>query len=907
MMKDLFENNSSRYTAFQSRFGGAGSWMRRFFRIRVAAAAVVAMFAAGCEDELVNSVAPESDPRAIVFEFDAPDFAYATADGMPATRTIPSMTAFPDGAIIHVIGTFTHEGGTTTSAYGTYAFNKSAYRWVAQGQTLLWPEHATTADFEAFYLPDSLGTGKVAQIDIVGERSSSGVFALAPPYISANDSIVHTDPLRAEKKDVNYGAAVQMRFYHVCSRLILTDVGDMETDECWLEYTTGSEKTDPLTNGYQFVIKKNEAGEYNGAIEFVQYDKMKSESGIHYVRARMEKDELTLADKTTTPVNALCFYLAPGQYKGCRVLYRDEKPFLTLGVNELEDPGLKGGTSYTLDIRTAQGVVNDEWVDPEKEWEGEEKVAKPLDLLEFMEALRKGEDYVAQAEIDGKVENNVQLLTAMGNNTVRVNYDIDFANRNMYTVYKENGRHFGKQGDDPGCVVGVNVTIDGNHKRFIHMASPLFDESYGIIRDLQIKNANISIPDEDILYDEGSVHSCRNVGALATYLRGGLVENVLLDSVKVTMELPQLYAKHGDDRHTHGTAEPSAGALFGEVWGGTAQNISVQRYIEVDVKQKTGVDKALGAQNTAFVGGLIGRQVSGFSSGISAIGSGTTITVTVNLKSERNGWIEVGGVVGFTSSNISDVQLMNCETKVDATNSQCGEIYVGGIVGHAKFTNATARQLVQDAYVRGTVKGGTATTAPTVDSDGTESTSEYTIGHSATGGIAGCLTSFSMLNCRFSGSVDAGKRLADQKDCVLISTGGGIGRIWDAKAGTANENGVCHVFECTVRATVTAPNGGNVKNLTGSFIGHQNIGAEEYRLDPYYGAGPADNCYACPPTTDEVEVPNYRLSVPATGAQVSYDTMPANVTYGNKNTVTNGNLKFCGALYEDDSRTMTIM
>ena len=866
------------------------------------------MFAAGCEDELVNSVAPESDPRAIVFEFDAPDFAYATADGeMPATRTIPSMTAFPDGAIIHVIGTFTHEGGTKTSAYGTYAFNKSAYRWVAQGQTLLWPEHATTADFEAFYLPDSLGTGKVAQIDIVGERSSSGVFALAPPYISANDSIVHTDPLRAEKKDVNYGAAVQMRFNHVCSRLILTDIGDVETNECWLEYTTGSEKADQLKNGYQFVITKNETGEYKGEIEFGSYDKMKSESGIHYVRARMEKDELTLADKTTTPVNALCFYLAPGQYKGCRVLYRDEKPFLTLNVDKLEDPGLKGGTSYTLDIRTAQGVVNNEWVDPEDEWTGEEKVAKPLYLVEFMEALRQGQDYTADAVIEGKTE-TVQLLTAMENNTVRVNYDIDFDYKNMYTLYVEQGKHFGKRGDDAGCVVGVNVTIDGNHKRFIHMASPLFDESYGIIRDLQIKNANISVPDDYVLYDEGSVRSCRKVGALATYLRGGLVENVLLDSVKVTMELPDLDARHGDDGHTHGTAEPSAGALFGEVWGGTAQNISVQRYIEVDVKQKTGVDKALGAQNRVYVGGLIGRQASGSCSGISSIGSGTTIKVTVNLQSEKNGWIEVGGVVGFTSSNISDVQLMNCETTVDATSSQCGEIYVGGIVGYARFPNATARQLVQDAYVRGTVKGGTATTAPTVDDDGTESTSVYTIGHSSTGGIAGCLTSFSILNCRFNGDVWAGKRLGEQADCVLISTGGGIGRIWDAKAGDADENGVCHAFECTVLAKVHEPEGENVKNLTGSFIGHQNIGVEEYRLSPYYNKDLlAANCYACPPTTDVADVPNYGLNVPASGTSSTLDTMSANVTYGNKNTETNGTLKFCGALYEDDSSTMTIM
>lgn len=902
MMKDLFENNSSRYTAFRSRFGGSGSWMRRFFRIRVAAAAVVAMLAAGCEDELVNSVVPESDPRAIVFEFDAPDFAYATADGeMPATRTIPSMTTFPDGAIIHVIGTFTHENNTKTSAYGTYAFNKSAYRWVAQGQTLLWPEHATTADFEAFYLPDSLGTGKVAQIDIKEGGGSSSVYALAPPYISANDSIVHTDPLKATKEKVPYGAAVQMRFNHVCSRLILTDIGDVETNECWLEYTTGSggETVDQLNNGYRFVITKNETGEYKGEIEFVPYDKMKSEKNIRYVRARMEKDELTLADKTTTPVNALCFYLAPGQYKGCRVLYRDEKPFLTLDVDKLESPGLVGGTSYTLDIRTAQGVVNNEWVDPATEWEGTDTPVIPQNLVEFMEKLAAGEEY------ECTVEGETRKLISRVEGGVQVNCDIDFDHKNMYVEFKNARKSFGRTGTDyQGCRVGTGVTIYGNHKRFINMASPLFDGIAGRVVDLQIKNADISIPGEDVLYDASDgTHSIRNVGALTSRLEGGVVENVLLDSVTVTATIPDMENAHKDaqpEGHSHGNAHPSVGALIGFVESGAARDIRVKGPIKVVVEQKKDVDKALAAGNHAHIGGLIGQQVGGSSSEFSAIGTGTTINVKVNLKSTANAYIYVGGVVGSTQSNVSDVSLMDCETTVDASGSECGEIYVGGIVGYANYENTVSRQMLQNAMVRGTVKGGKATTTYS------EALKQYSVGHSATGGIAGCLTSFSMLNCRFNGDVHAGGRsIVDSKDVMLVSTGGGIGRIKESEAGKSNINGVSHVFECTVRATVHKPEGENVKNFTGAFIGQQHFASQEYRLTPYY-ANNADekDCYPCPPMVAADAVTKYNDFPSDTNA--SSENMAANPAFGNRNMSSNGDLNFCGALYEDKNEYVTV-
>ena len=808
--------------------------------MRVAAAAVIAVLVAGCEISLEEPVAPESDPRAVVFEFNVPDFAGSMIDGeMPATRTIPSITAFPNGAIIHVIGTFTLQSGTETYAYGTYVYNKDTYRWTPEGQTLIWPEHAETADFEAFYLPGDNGAGNVARLDITADGTfSSDLFALAPPY-DTDKKIIHTDPLQANKTGVPYGAAVQMRFNHVCSRLILTDLGDMETDECWLEYKSSeNEKKDKLYNGYRFTIDAT-SGKYKGKIEFVEYDEMKSETGYRYIRALREEDELTLSnnEKTTVNVNALCFYLAPGQYKGCQVFYRDEKPFLMLNVDKLDEtpegatqPGLQPGHSYTLNIRTAQGVVNEEYVDPETEWQDDETSVIPQDLVEFMKALSKGQEY--ECTVDGETRKLIERVEG----GVRINCNINFDNKNMYKLFNEAGEHFGTEGGNDGCDLGSVITIYGNHKRFINMASPLFNKISGTVLDLQIEDADISIPEEYFLFDEGEdVHSARNIGALTSTLNGGHVENVLLNKVKVTAKIPDMSEHNG---HNHGTAQPSVGALVGESISGAIQNINIQGSIQVIVQQKEGVDKALTSENFVHVGGLIGRQRGGSTSNISTLGTGTTLTVTVNLQAQIGGHIEVGGVIGFTESNVSDISLMNCTTTVSAEDSQCDEIYVGGIVGYANYANTDSRQMIRDAFVQGTVTGGTATTSELTIKEDKTTTTYNTIGHSTTGGMAGTIIAFSMVNCRFNGTVNAGRRAAGGENFVLVSTGGGIGRIKDAEERKATVNSASHVFDCTARAIVNKPTDDNAKNLTGEFIGQQNIAAEEYRLSPTTPAPP---------------------------------------------------------------------
>lgn len=899
-------NSNSRATC--GRAGIAGTGMRFLSRIGIAAAAIVAGLVTGCQQDPSDTDIAGIE-RAIVFEFEAPDFAATTGEAA-GTRAIPYMEKFPNGAIIHIIGTFHFSDDHTTSAYGTYQYNAASYRWspVEQHPTLVWPEHATTADFEAFYLPGSDGAGTVAKLNVSAEKTSdnSDVFALSPPYDTEANAIYHTDPLKAEITGVNYGASVRMNFKHVCSRLILTDLGDVGTDEFWMEYKTGEgDPVDQLNNGYQFVLTYDpDKQSYTGRIAFVPYPLMQSEKGFRYVRIRRETDVLETTGTAESPkveVNVLCFYLAPGPYYGSQVYYRDEKPFLTLNVDKLgksNEDGLHPGYSYTLNIRTTDGVRNREEVTPEEEWNNTEKAQKPKDFVAFMNALAQGETYSCDVELDdGSTREDAELITKIDGG-VRVNYNIDFGNANMYELFKEAGYSFGDEGATvQGCVLGSMVTLYGNHKTFSNMASPLFNEIAGAVVDLRIDKANVQIPDEYLLFDEGSANTpaCRSTGILASKMTGR-IENVLLNDCEVTAEIPDMSIPHGDDSHSHSNNVFGVGAVVGSVTNGMINSVRVSGTTAVTVKHKDGVEHSL-SDNHAYVGGLIGHITGGSVSDISTSGETPAITVKVSLVSYGAGELSTGGVIGYCETSVSAISLMSCNTTVDASESSCGEIYTGGILGWGRWTNKDSRQILQNANVRGTVSGGKATSTPKVQV-GEGTSNEYAVSHSATGGIAGCVMAYSILNCRFNGEVKAGQRAGDLSRFVIVSTGGGIGLINDTSATQGIDvNSASHIFECTVRATVSGED--NDLNFTGSFVGQQNIAADEYKLAPYYtGNG---SYYACPPTENASVKRSSNDGLPTSKSD---ETMTANPTYGNRNTQTSG-LPFCGLLFDETREYVT--
>lgn len=900
-------NSNSRATC--GRAGNAGTGMRLLSRIGIAAAAIVAGLVTGCQKDPSDTDIAGIE-RAIVFEFEAPDFASATGEAA-GTRAIPYMEKFPNGAIIHIIGTFHFSDDHTTSAYGTYKYDAASYRWspVEPHPTLVWPEHATTADFVAFYLPGSTGEGNVAKLDVSADTPSveSEVFALSPPYDAEENAIYHTDPLRADIKAVNYGASVRMNFKHVCSRLILTDLGDLETDECWMEYKTGADKTeDKLNNGYKFVLNYEPVGQnYTGKIEFAPYFSMQSEKGFRYVRTRRETDVLETTGTAESPkVNVLCFYLAPGPYYGSQVYYRDEKPFLTLDVDKLgtsAETGLRSGYSYTLNIRTTDGVRNIEEVTPEEEWNDTEKAQKPKDIVEFLNALAQGETYSCDVVLDDGSTAQADLITKVDGG-VRVNYNIDFEYQDIYEKFAEAGSSFGDVGgtdSKQGCVLSSTVTLYGNHKTFSHMKSPLFNEIAGAVVDLRIDSAEVQIPEKYLLFEEGvaGIPACRNTGILASKMTGR-IENVLLSDCKVTAEIPDMSAQHGDGNHTHEDNTFGVGAVVGSVVGGIINNVRVSGTTTVNVQNKSGVEQSL-KDNHVYVGGVIGNIAGGSVSNISTSGESPKINVTVSLVSRGASDLSTGGVIGYCATSVSDISLMSCETIVDASKSSCGEIYTGGIIGWGRWANKDTRQILQNANVRGSVHGGQATSTRKVLTE-----AEYAVSHSATGGIAGCVISYSMLNCRFNGEVNAGQRKGEFSRFVIVSTGGGIGMIKDAPASEdITVNSASHIFECTVRANVRGETFDTDLNFTGSFVGQQNIAAKEYKLAPYYTDDGDGNYYACPPTVATSVINCSSDGLPAQ-KDMSNETMTANLTYGNQNTQAN-TLPFCGVLFDDPKEYVT--
>lgn len=840
----------------------------------ILAAALLTLW--GCaKSELELSTAHDDiEGRAVAFDFSCVGFS-----GEVGTRAPAEMKSFPNGAVIHVTATFQFKDGHTEGDYACFTYSGETGKWVPQGDGMVWPLYATGGSFEGFYVP---GIAQELTFDETSEGTSE-VMNLGDITDVDGENSEHyaTDPLHAVCDMKDYGSKVSLRFNHVCTRLLLADVGKNDEKLYRLIHKTGD-----LKNAYVFSVKREPVeghdGKYTYApqIKFVSDDSRKDKEGNLYVYGRLVRDELK-GDE----IESACFYLAPGKYKGAHIHYHDDRPFVTLNIDKLDKPddvseeGLKANVSYTVDILLDPGVVNDEVLAKEAEWP---ELSNPLgvNIVSFLQAMANGTEY--EEEIDGTCYHIIEK-----EGTTRcLRYDIDFKQQDTYQLFQNAGIDYPKF----GC-----PDFDGGNHSFVNVAKPLFSSmASGNLRNLALREVNIKIGQ----YNGNEIKELA-VGCIAGVNSGCAVSNILLDNVKIKAKLYNVNTAGG----TSNIVNYHVGGVFGNYSSGSLSEIHLKQgsSLEVTVEGDNGY-----MDDNLYVGGICGssfqdlKQVDVYYPEDGSGNENPKIIVKSTVgqsKTDLTYLSSIGGIVGHAFGNLSDIELSGCTMEVDASQSVAGNSYAGGIAGtgdRAMDNGQTATSVmskIENSSVNATVKGGMAT--PTQSTSGG---SEMIVGRSYTGGLVGRLSSYNLSDCLFVGSVYAGQRDTSEgnNEFVRLALGGGVGAVADnITTAEADKSYYSHVYSCTVWAKlegVYSPYP-ETRYWCGSFIGLQNQPNVMYNYDY------TTSSVACPKRQDEAV--GDRTDKNGKTVLNCPETYPVNTNYGNINRSSNDGYPFCGAFIDD--------
>ena len=333
---------------------------------------------------------------------------------------------------------------------------------------LTWPWNATEGTFTAYY--------------VAGTNTALSAEGGHHDGVLGGDHELH-DPLKAVAEHVPYGYAVNLKFEHLCTRLIILNTKNNYAEEYWLNRTAPSISNafrlsyDPEGMGLEFAFTSDPENN-GGAIS--TYKVFSEDAGIEgnggYV----------------------VLFLEPGKYKGSELNYSNNRPYLGFNVDALDQPtetetdGLVAGRSYILDINKVAGVINRET--EEDPWHNTEPPVTDFDIQDFLDAVHDGEEY-------GELLRKDQA----GNLILQKNLDFQ-------------GKEFNPRN------VSNNITFDGNYHYIKNAVHSVFFLIEGNVRNLEIRDTHIS--------DNLSEEAYRS-GALARTSRG-YVDNVRLMASRVS-------------------------------------------------------------------------------------------------------------------------------------------------------------------------------------------------------------------------------------------------------------------------------------------------------------------------------------------------------------------------------------
>lgn len=701
-----------------------------------------------CNDDLLNGLTGDdlNGEMPVEFDFQWP-MEISTRAFEPGTNV---KTKFKLNDVIHVLGKFNvsylQDDGEykeeTLTRYGALSFNGKA--WVkVNGSTLTWPSNATDGQFIAYYI-----------------SGSDGVLTKDTPTFPTLLSNVtpDSDPLYASSAEgIKYGYGVPLSFHHICSYLTLEDLEPLVSDNYWLttsevfEYEDGPAR--PFHNAFQISLANidNPSGP-DLKFEFTSQEDPNYKQV--YIKGHVLSYE-SIPDEEGNPIvipSKANFFLEPGFYQSFNLIYpagtqttynyleyNYENIPENVGGSDVENipPDLKAGVTYTLVITKSPGITIT--VPPEIGGWDDTDIYYDVDVEEFLKAVNNEDEYWYESE-----GVKTQILEKTANGT-KLLHNVDFNNFNYSNFIDKAFRPNNMQDSE----------FDGGLHYIRNLASPLFRFNYGTIKNLGIKNTNISIVSyEDVNQNDDM---SRN-GALCQWNR----QNALISNIRVESVNMNVYIKSDDTGETH-----NVGGILG-VNTGKIQDVEFSGNFNINVSalnssNPLGDGKDYPVMASVLIGGITGQNAGeGSIYNISPL-QGTPPFRIVNNCIGNYGSYSVGGIVGESQGYITGVNITN--VTVDGTGSSGVTSYMGGIAGQLAVSTSTGSVSNANTYsnrVSGTIRAGVSKPYGVISSV------------SYTGGISGTLLNVPVEECNVSVSVYGPATTVEN---VTYGTGGAFGRI----------------------------------------------------------------------------------------------------------------------------------
>lgn len=691
-------------------------------------AGLVSLLAACAADDLRDGVAAGAgeagDELPVEFAFVLPDAA--------ATRGIENpKTAFTNGDVIHIQGTFKteYEGVEGESVrYGAMMFDGT--RWSAlEGSMLTWPTTSVSGKFLAYFISGS--TGLLYEAETTPPNRSTQVYYLSqikPDGSNREEDL--SDPLVAEAEVDTYGYAVELRFKHICAYLSLEDLEPQVALEYWF---TRDDDT-PLYNAFQLELTSDKELKFHFLSEELADGDDAGNKRVYISAAAqdVERDgrHITIANFFLAPGDYYSFLLrypagASGSYEYLKYDY-DNVP-ANVGGGENTPPVLEGGRTYTLNVTKSPGIAIT--LPPEADGWDETDEDYTVDAEEFMKSVTNGTEY--------RNEDDVLILeqTAVGTRLLH-NVDFQFDDYMRRLPFEPN--------------VNLGQEFDGNYHYIKNLGCPLFRQNFGVIRNLGIKRIEATFISDEVK-TEGDLDMSRHGGLCMWNRDNGTIDNVrIADGAEITA-----LVKTDADQETH-----NVGCIIGSNTGKITHvemsgvfNITVEAYVGDGITDE--VDA------TVIIGGFAGQNAgTGSISDVSAIDGDLKINIT-NKCYGNQGAFYVGGIAGQCSAYLTDIILP--DVRIDCRESRGVTSYVGGMVGEVSSDNNNG---VSGSVTACIVSG--ALHAGAVNPWGVLLSVSYA------GGLAGALQNVPVTDCRASVSVHG---TVEPVSGVTYATGGAFGRI----------------------------------------------------------------------------------------------------------------------------------
>lgn len=663
------------------------------------------------------------------------EFVMDIAPSQPLTRTDGTeitiegeKTAFENGDIIQIVANFYCKDANGTanilmpeeSICTMLQYQKSETdnmgKWVnyepvsGKGKPLYWPWKSEEATFQAFYYPGFNGF-----IDPENET--------LPVLLDSVD--IKTNPLMAEETvRIPYGNAVHLKFNHICTRLILTDLDDVtggaNYSRLWMENNLSTPETSN-TNAFKLRVNK-----VNSETEPADNGKLSFE--YSFIDVQNEEQKVLIGGRSATisknnsneKETAIIFFLPEGNYSDVTLTRRFGRPLLNWkNVTELQL--LETGKSYIVSLNELKGNItiddDDDW------WEDDQTPIKPekgyFELDKFLQCIEDGVPY----SYDDKEGKKIIVLEEIEENHLVLTQNIDFNNETF----------------TPGNISSA-ITLDGNGHYFSNVKATIFTQIEGIIQNLGLKKCNVSIQLDTKTPDFG----------LLTKTNRGTIENIRLSEINVTV-----------------TSIENGGTY--EVGSLVADSQGPINNIEMDNVKVTTSSQNI-TNGTLMLGGLVGQTAQDAPLEKVQMYSENMIEVTNNTKME-NGSVYTGGLVGLSSSNVKEC---NVRANVNTANATGTWLYTGGLVGSMRNqidkgeTEKIEHILLEFSQNIGTVTGG--------ECKGQVSGNIISTGHSATGGLVGYSLRADIKNCIVDGKVTSyiGENHNDETHAFEFYTIGGL-------------------------------------------------------------------------------------------------------------------------------------